>query len=225
MVDLRSGAEMTVSEAARAAALSPARVRALVNAGRVPSRKVGNQHLVDVNALLAMPRRPGRPMSPRMAWALLLLTDDQRPEWVAPGDVYRVERHLDRLASDPAPELLLQALVRNRATRHAYGAQAPDGLRHDDQLVLSGLSDSRAGLAAAADVEAYVQDDDLRGVVRRHLLVAASDARANVWLHSAPFVPPSSLRLQVAADLAEHGGPRERQRARDIIRAAVEGRR
>ncbi|UZN03313.1 hypothetical protein [Cellulomonas sp. S1-8] len=216
---------MSVSEAARAAKLSHARVGALVRSGRVPSRKVGNQHVIlDPNALLAMPRRAGRPMAPRMAWGLLLLADDQRPEWVSPGDLYRLKKHLARLASDPEPESLLQALVRNRAARHSYRAPQPDALLRDDELVLSGVSDARAGMSAGSDVEAYVHEDDVRKVVRRHLLVEASDAHANVWLHSSPLVPASPSRLQVAADLAEHGGPRERTRARDLIRTVVRGR-
>lgn len=226
MADGQRGAELSVSEGARAANLSHARVGALVRSGRVASRKIGNQHvIIDPNALLAMPRRAGRPMSPRMAWALLLLADDERPEWVSPGDVYRLRKHLDRLASDPEPETLLQALVRNRAARHSYRAQQADALLRDDELVLSGVSDARAGMSAGSDVEAYVHEDDLHEVVRRHLLVEASDARANVWLHSSPLVPASPSRLQVAADLAEHGGPRERARARDIIRTAVGRRR
>jgi hypothetical protein len=53
--------------------------------------------------------------------------------------------------------------------------------------------------------------------VRRHLLVAATENRPNVWVHVAPFVPASALRLQVAADLADHGGPRERARARAVV--------
>lgn len=220
-----NGGEMSVAEAARAAGLSHARVSALVRQGRVPSRRIGHQHVVtDPNALLSMPRRAGRPMSPRMAWGLLMLADDDRPDWLAPGDVYRLRAHLERLAADPEPEARLQALVRNRAERRAFRAQPPDALLDDADVVPSGLSDPRAGMSSGADVEAYVHQDELRGVVRRHLLVAALDGRANVWIHSGPFVPAAPPRLLVAADLAEHGGPRERARAREIIRTVVDPR-
>jgi hypothetical protein len=82
----------------------------------------------------------------------------------------------------------------------------------------------QAGMSGGADVEAYVHEDDLGAVVRRHLLVAAEDGRANVWIHAGPFVPASAPRLLVAVDLAEHGGPRERARAREIVRTVVDSR-
>lgn len=160
-------------------------------------------------------------MSERSAWALLFVADGQRDDWMSPKDVYRAKAHLNRLADDPEPEVALQALVRNRAERRAFRAQDPASLIDDDELVLSGLSDARAGMAAGFGVEAYVHADDLRKIVRRHLLVESSDVEANVWLHVAPLVPPSPLRLQIAADLAEHGGPRERNRAREIVHRVV----
>lgn len=220
----RSGAEMSVAEAAEAAGLSRSRVNALVRSGRLPARRIGNQDVIlDPSALLSMPRRPGRPMSARIAWGLLLLADGERPDWLSPGDVYRLRKHLDRLRHDPAPELLLQALVVKRAERLPLHGPAPRRLLEDADVVPSGISDPRAGLSAGSDVEAYVHADDLRSVVRRHLLVEPQGGRPNVWLHSSAFVPPSSVRLQVAADLAEHGGSRERSRSRELIRAGMEG--
>lgn len=225
MPDLRGDADLSVSEAARAAGLSHARVGQLVRAGRVPSRKVGSQHvIVDANVLLSMPRRAGRPLSERSAWALLLHADGHRPSWMTPKDVYRAKAHLNRLAADLEPEIALQALVRNRAQRLSYRAQEPAALAVDDDLALSGVSDPRAGMSAGSAVEAYVHQDDVPRIVRRHLLVAAPNARANVWLHSSQFVPDEPLRLQVAADLAEHGGPRERKQARKLIRGVLSGR-
>jgi len=222
MPGLSRDAELSVSEAARAAGLSHARVRQLVRSGEVPSRVVGNQHvIIDPSALLSRPSRAGRPLSERSAWALLMIADGQRHDWMSPKDVYRAKAHLSRIASDPAPEVALQALVRNRAKRLAFRAQEPSSLLNDDELLPSGLSDARAGMSAGSDVEAYVHVDDLRKIVRRHLLVESSGADANVWLHVAPLVPASPLRLQVAADLAEHGGPRERSRSREIVRDVV----
>lgn len=221
----RSGAEMSVAQAAEAAGLSRSRVNALVRSGRLPARRIGNQDVItDPNVLLSMPRRPGRPMSARMAWGLLLIADGERPDWLSPGDVYRLRKHLDRLRHDPAPELLLQALVVKRAGRLPLHGPEPRRLFDDADAVPSGISDPRAGLSAGSGVEAYVHADDLRSVVRRHLLVEPQGGgRPNVWLHSSAFVPPSSVRLQVAADLAEHGGSRERSRSRELIRAALEG--
>ena len=215
---------MSVAQAAKAAGLSRSRVNALVRSGRLQARWVGSQHvIVDPSELLSMPRRPGRPMSARMAWGLLLLADGERPDWLNPGDVYRLRKHLEQLRRDPEPELLLQALVVNRGERLPLHGPEPRRLLDDADVVPSGISDPRAGLSAGSDVEAYVHADDVRSVIRRHLLVEPGSGRPNVWLHSSAFVPPVSVRLQVAADLAEHGGSRERSRARQLIRAAMEG--
>ncbi|MGV8978479.1 MAG: hypothetical protein ACOH17_10585 [Cellulomonas sp.] len=91
-----------------------------------------------------------------------------------------------------------------------------DKLRADSRLVLSGLSDERSGLSAAAGVEAFVRAEDADAVRRDHLLVdAGSDA--NVVLHVSPQRPdrPAPVLL-LAADLADHDGPRELAQAREL---------
>jgi hypothetical protein len=84
-------------------------------------------------------------------------------------------------------------------------------------VVLSGLSDERAGLSAAGDVEGYVLADDADALIRDHLLIDAGPS-VDVVLHVSPVLPevPVPLLL-VAADLADHDGPRELARARELI--------
>ncbi|HEY5516084.1 MAG TPA: hypothetical protein VIK12_07750, partial [Pengzhenrongella sp.] len=85
------------------------------------------------------------------------------------------------------------------------------------RVILAGLSDERAGLSAAGDVEGYVQAGDADAVIRDHLLIDAGPS-ADVVLHVSPLLPevPVPLLL-VAADLADHDGPRELARARELI--------
>lgn len=84
-------------------------------------------------------------------------------------------------------------------------------------MVLSGLSDERAGLSAAGAVEGYVLAGDSEVVIRDHLLVDTGTS-ADVVLHVSPQHPgvPVPLLL-VATDLADHDGPRELARARDLV--------
>lgn len=218
----RSGAGLSLAEAAKAVGLSRSRVDALVRSGRIRARRVGHQYVIDdVSELEALPRRAGRPMSARMAWALLLMGDGRSADWVAPTERSRLRRHLARLRQDLHPEVLLQALVVNRADRLILHTPEPIGLVADGDLLPSGISDAGAGLSAGESYEGYVHNKDLPKVVRRHLLVEPARAQPNVWLHASEFVPRESLRLQVAADLAEHGGPRERSRARGLVQDAL----
>jgi hypothetical protein len=214
--------EVGVPEAALVIGVSPVRVRQLIASGQLRAREVGGRWLVDVESLPSAPRR-GRPMSQRIAWALLLLADGQRADWASAGEISRLRAQRNRLAHDPEPELLLRSWLASRANRHVFSAPEPQGLREDPRLVLSGISDPRSGMSAGAEVEGYVHPDDLQAVCADHLLVPSSGERANVVLHAspAPLTAPVPVLL-LAADLAEHDGPRELERSRDLIRQALE---
>lgn len=156
-------------------------------------------------------------MSPRMAWALVDISRGASADWIAPRESYRLRRALDRLVADDGPEMLLRSWLASRAGRELLSASDVEALRVDPRLVLAGLSDERSGLSAASSVEAYVHADDMDAVRRDHLLVDAG-ARANVILHVSPILPDGPVPvLLLAADLADHDGPRELARARELI--------
>ncbi len=71
---------------------------------------------------------------------------------------------------------------------------------------------------ASADVEGYLAESDVDGIVKDYLLVDA-DRDANVVLHVIPDgqYPFPDSRLRLAADLAEHRGPREEARAAELL--------
>lgn len=196
--------------------VSVARARRLAADGRVRGRLVGGRWLVDAASLPSSARR-SRPMSPRMAWALVVLSDGGKPDWVEPRESYRLRRALERLAADDEPELLLRSWLASRAERRRLSAPDAQALRSDARVVLSGLSDERTGLSAVGDVEGYVRADDADAVIRDHLLIDAAPS-ADVVLHVSPLLPEAPVPLLlVAADLAEHDGPRELARARELI--------
>ena len=209
--------DVTVPEAARLMGVSVARARQLAAQGRLRARLVGGRWLVDAASLPSAPRR-SRPMRPRGAGAFLVLSDGRRPDWIEPRESYRLRRSLDRLAADE-PELVLRSWLASRGDRRELSAQDPQALRSDARVVLSGLSDGRAGLSAAANVEGYVLADDAEAVIRDHLLIDARPRADVVVLHVSPLLPEAPVPLLlVAADLADHDGPRELARARDLIR-------
>lgn len=213
---------MTVAQAAETAGLSRSWVDALIRAGKVDAHRVGHQYVIDdPSQLLALPRRRGRPMTPKMAWALMLHADGQDAPWATAQEKSRIRAHMAKLELDPGAATRLQALVVNRAARLSFHSPQPRALLDDADVLPSGISDPRAGMSSGDGAEGYVWEDDLRRVVRRHLLVTPTTNRPNVWLHVSPFVPASALRLQVAADLAEHGGPRERTRALALVRQVM----
>jgi len=119
---------------------------------------------------------------------------------------------------------LLLAWLGNRAARHLYRVAEPDvqPLSSDGRLLLSGVSHPKSGMQDPRIVEGYVGAGDLEGLVADHWLDPIGvDQRPNVILHVAPARPREVSALMLAADLAEHGGPREEQRARELVAEAL----
>jgi len=213
--------ELGVPDVARMLKVSDRRVRQLIDAGELRARQVGGRWLVDVSSIPSAPRR-SRAMSPRVAWGLIEYVEGRRAPWLSPGDFYRLRSFRDRLATDPEPELLAKSWLSARATREELSATVPDDLRVDPRVVLSGLSDPRSKMSAADHVEVYVHVDHYQHLLSDYLLVPARGRRANVTLHVTEFRPAAPVPvLLLAADLADHDGPRELGRARDLIAGAL----
>lgn len=207
---------VSVSDAASELAVSQARVRQMISAGQLRARKLGGRWLVDAGAL-ARPRPvAGRPMSVRMAWALMEMADGREVPGLAATERRRLAEKLRILAeaSDTADaSVQLAAWVRNRARCVVLHANETGSLTEDPRVHPSGLSDVRARIAAPGVVEGYVTDGDVAAVRGDHLLRAAGDA-PNVYLHVADRdIGASVPRLAVVADLVEHAGPREASQA------------
>jgi excisionase family DNA binding protein len=129
-----------------------------------------------------------------------------------------VRRMADAIVARDHDALL--AWLRNRGSRHLYVAADSDleALKEDPRVVLSGLSHSASEMEDPLVVEGYVGDEDLSALKNEHWLDSPSlDDRPNVVLHAAPMRPAGISRLLLAADLAEHGGPRELRRAHELL--------
>jgi hypothetical protein len=209
-----------VKQAAAVLGVSERRVRQLVAAGSLPAARFAGRLDVDAAALRRPPRKAGRPLALRAAWALAVMADGRDAAWLSPKERYRAKERLESLRRDPDPVAAVVAWMVHRSRRIALWARDAEPLRDDARLVPSGVSDPRAGMVAAQYVEAYVRDGDLDALAADYDLLPPAGRPANVILHAAPLVPDQPVPLLfLVADLADYGPGRELGRSRELLEA------
>ncbi|MBA3783028.1 MAG: helix-turn-helix domain-containing protein [Nocardioides sp.] len=228
-------AQISVAEAAARLGISPRRVRERIAEGSLHAQALGNQWSIDEASLHRVSGRAGRPLSYRAAWAILAYSmgdgsPDDKAEALrildllelSPSEHSLARKRLRSLRSAQDVEEMLRPWLVNRAERRVYRASPRDldDLRDDPDLLLSGLSHPESGMAVSDLVEGYVSVDSLEDLVDRYLLVDGPDRRSNVVLHIARRRPNVASPLLLAADLAEHHGPRESGRSRELVQVA-----
>jgi excisionase family DNA binding protein len=214
--------DLSVPEAARRLGVSEVRVRQRIKDGSLAAERVGGRWVVKASSLSrASGRLHSRPLSQRMSWAVLSVLAGSAPQ-VSAQERSRAYAYARRLlsAEDPAP--LMRAWFSARAERNHYRAAEADvpDLLDDERLVKSGVSAPRSGIVAQGIAEGYVRPDDLDDIIDEYFLLPAHSEAANVVLHVADVDPKQALAglgPLVAADLAEHGGPREWSRVRELV--------
>ncbi|WP_208544576.1 helix-turn-helix domain-containing protein [Rathayibacter sp. VKM Ac-2759] len=211
--------EESVSDFAEREGVSPRRVRALIERGILPARRVGGQWLID-QAHAHRPA-PSRPLSERMQAGLLALLSGDQPQGLSASEHARLRGYRNTLVHSSEPDRILAAWVREKAVLKLRVAPSDlTDLADDRRLVRSGFSDPRAEIAAAGELEARVAQADI-DPLRREYLLRPSD-QPNVRLHLMDHVPPSPLPLGLLlVDLARHDGVRERSRIAELLRGAA----
>lgn len=205
---------ISVSQASEILGVGASRVRALLREGRIDGQRLGRDWVVDPCSLPRYGRRV-RPMSQRMAWALL---DSELFGELSSAERLRIRKKRQLLAEVEAPELLLRDWVCERAKRRVLHSRSLEALADDERMVLSGASDARSGMLGAGLVEAYVRAKDLSSLVVEHLLVEPESRQfRNVYLHVVDHMPEQLSTLVIAADLADHDSAREMNEARRLI--------
>ncbi len=224
---------VSVAQAAERLGVSVPRIHQRIADGSLIAERIGSQWVVDERSLLHIQERskPGRPHSARSAWAVIAVSENDRDRMRASGPAAwaRARMQLKRLlepAVNPAGgedavgdvAVSLRSVFRNRAQRRLFRAAPADlaDLRADDRWAI--LADLGASGIASADVEGYLGESEVAGVIRGYLLVEAA-SEANVVLHVIPEAqhPYPDSRLRFAADLAEHRRPREEARAAELL--------
>lgn len=220
---------ISASEAARQLGVTSVRVQQRIKDGSLPAQKVGRDWVIDEADLrMVSHRRPGRPLSTSSASDLIAVAAS-RADQLSPWAKSRARARLTELL-EKAPRMhdlddfaaSMGHLLGARAERTLYRASPVDlpALRDDSRLRLSGVSAPAAQMSAADLVEAYVDAADLEALERDHLLSSVRNDRANVVLHVVEGLGQERRLagdLVVAADLAEHPGPRERGRAQELL--------
>ncbi|MDY7541797.1 helix-turn-helix domain-containing protein [Cryobacterium sp. 5B3] len=213
---------LSVKEYAARQDISVGRVHQLIREGKVPAEKVGSSWVIDESALSRQPPL-SRPLSQANAWSFIALLSGLEPEHLDPTAHWRLALKNAALAKSRTPAPLLSSWLCRRAPVLALQANANDlaDLRSDERVVLSGISDDRAGLSSEHEVEAYVDPEVSKDLIREFLLIEAKHAKnANVWLHLARVDADADGRAPlglVLADLADHAGPRESARVKELL--------
>lgn len=231
---------ISVLEAAGRLGVNVPRIHQRIANGSLRAERIGSQWVVDERSLLEVAERhmAGRPLSVRSAWAVIAASDgdEESLNQLARAEQARAKQRLDRLMSvahkRPAGEreahaiaVSLRSLFRNRAERLSFRVAAADlgDLRADDRWAV--LVSSGASGIASGGVEGYVAQGDVGQLIRDFLLVLDPDD-ANVLVHVVPDgqKPYPDSRLRLAADMAEHRGPREEARAAELLHELARGR-
>lgn len=135
--------EIDVKEASRRLGVNDSRVRQLLRAGDLRGRHLGNSWLIlaeDVARLQRHGRRPGRPLAPKRAWAVLDLLDGGRAAWLSDSARSQVRRYLADLVDPAADDWRAALRSRSRVLDVVAHPAAVERLRRVDGVRCVGTS-------------------------------------------------------------------------------------
>jgi excisionase family DNA binding protein len=221
---MASERQLSVRDAAEQLGVSPAAVRLRIGGGDLPAVKLGRDWRIDERDVQRLRRRrdrPGRPLSPSMAWAVLLLAsgDQEAAGRLAVAPRYRA-RARQWLREHPLVECTDR--LRERARREVFEVHPSElaQLRDRPDVLLTGVSvaDAVGLVGEAAGVEFYAGFGQRGAIMDEHGLVPGEGdvtvrwVPDDVWTEldvSAPVAP----RAVVLIDLLESDDPRARREA------------
>ena len=149
--------------------------------------------------------RVSRPLSSRMAVALVAVASGVSPEGLDPAEKSRASARLNRLRRSPEPARLLRSWMADLEPRHLYVCKDVEFLREEPRLRPAGISLPGSELNGAGFFEGRVAARDLDAIVAMHMLRESGPAEANVVLHVGdPVIDPDAWLLH-AFYLAQHG--------------------
>lgn len=216
--------EIDVKEASRRLGVNDSRVRQLLRAGDLRGRRLGNSWLIraeDLAQFQRSVRRPGRPLAPKRAWALLDLLDGGGAVWLQASARSQVRRYLSEWVA-PEPDDWRAALRgRSRVLEVVAHPAAIDRMRRVDSVWVAGPGAAVGrgfDLVALGDPmpEYYVAEEHWPDLGSNLALRDGAEPNLRVRLPNEvwPFaeVGPSGRRevgdAVLAADLLEAAEPR-----------------
>lgn len=217
---------LSVNEAAERLGVSQAAIRQQIAAGRLSALKRGRSWWLDERAVERSARQgalPGKPLSPRMAWAIILL---------ASGDAERAERlverqrYVSRMRSwlDAHPLHLYAPQLRLRAQSEELGGHPSELKRllaRSDVLVTGDSAGEVVGLVGGSpDAEGYAPALHRSAILREHALTPSSGGpirvrwvKDDLWPHLDQDSEGRAPRTAILLDLLESENPRARRGA------------
>lgn len=216
---------LSVREAAERLGVGPAAVRQQIALGRLPAVKRGRSWWLDERAVQRMVRQRvdgGRPLSPAMAWAVLLLASGHAA--VAESAAGR-DRYWSRTRVWLADHPLAEYGLRLRARAHseefdAHPSELARILDRPDVLVTGVSAGDVVGLVGlASTVEVYASAGRRRAIVEEHALMAGPGAVRVRWVADELWpllvgdADGRAPRAAVLLDLLESDDPRARRQA------------
>lgn len=216
---------LSVREAAERLGVSAVAVRQHIASGRLPAVKRGRSWWLDERAVVRMARQRlgrGRPLSPRMAWAVVLLAsgDDSAAQAAAGRERYwsrvrgwlrahSLSEHADRL--------------RCRAEMEEFDVHPSELGRILDRpdVLATGISagDAVGLVGRAGALEVYAPAGRRRAIVDEHALMAGAGPVRVRWVPDAvwPLLDGDgdrrAPRAAILLDLLESDEPRARRQA------------
>lgn len=215
---------LSTSEAAARLGVSRQRVTELVAHGQLRARRVGNRAVIErsaVEARRAARPGPGRPFSPRRAWAILILAEGSVPGWLDAVSRSKLRSVLrSRNLSDLRPRLVA------RADRTEFRAHPSDLSRiaAEQGVVRTGASGAvevGIDLVAPGLLDAYISSARFDDIVKRYRLRESGDP--NVILRRVPDDIPLfddravAPRAAIALDLLDEPDSRSREAGRRAL--------
>lgn len=211
--------EIAVKDAAQRLGVGESRVRQLLAAGDLRGRRLGRIWLVDsddVARLQGQQRRPGRPVGPKRAWAIIDLLSGGRAPWLSYSERSQVRSYLAGLDQPSADEW--RSILRGRSEMRPVQAHpaAVSRLRQFDRVLLGGPAEAaRRGfdlvVIGEPRPEFYMPLSEWAQISRRLALRPSRDADLLVrhpmvvWPFEGRNVLPDAA---IAADLLGSAEPR-----------------
>jgi excisionase family DNA binding protein len=215
---------LSVNEAARRLGVSPAAVRQRIVAGRLPATKRGRSWWLDERVVERHVRQPassGRPLSPAMAWAIVLLASDDEE---GAKRLARNERYPSRmrawLEGHPLGEHASQLRSRAEVEDFAGHPSELERLLARPDFLATGVSaiDVVGLVGGVSGVEGYAPAGRRAQMLSEHALTPAGDGPIRIRWVSDELWPrvrrddvPRAPRAAVLLDLLENDDPRARR--------------
>jgi excisionase family DNA binding protein len=218
---------MSVREAADRLGVAPVSVRKRISSGSLPAIKRGRDWWLDERVVQRVARQQpgsGRPLSPAMAWAVLLLAsgDEAAAAKMAGRDRYR-SRAREWLSGHPLHDSAPRLRDRARSEKFdAHPSELARILERPDVMATGVSAADLVGLAGqASSVEVYAPASHRAAIIDEHALKPGKGPVHLRWVPDEAWAliagDGGAPRAAVLLDLLESDEPRGRREARRVL--------